>query len=119
GGTLFLDEVADLPLHMQVKLLRVIQEKAVRPVGETEEQEVDVRLLSATHKPLAELVAQGAFREDLYCRINVIELRVPPLRERADDIPELARHILARLGRRTGTGHVEISREAMDLLKEY
>src|SRR5690349_4328182 len=75
GGTLFLDEVADLPLHMQVKLLRVIQEKSVRPVGETSEQPVDVRLLSATHKNLVDLVAAGNFREDLFYRINVIELR--------------------------------------------
>ncbi len=83
GGTLFLDEVADLPLHMQVKLLRVIQEKSVRPVGETSEQPVDVRLLSATHKNLVDLVAAGSFREDLFYRINVIELRVPtPARAR-------------------------------------
>src|SRR5690606_28611865 len=119
GGTLFLDEVADLPLHMQVKLLRVIQEKAVRPVGETAEQEVDVRLLSATHKPLAELVAQGAFREDLYYRINVIELRVPALRERASDIPGLARHILARLARRVGGEPAEITPEALEVLSGY
>ena len=102
GGTLFLDEVADLPLHMQVKLLRVIQEKTVRPVGETLEQPVDVRLLSATHKSLADQVARGAFREDLFYRINVIELRVPSLRERPEDIPELASHILRRLARRSG-----------------
>jgi two-component system response regulator PilR (NtrC family) len=119
GGTLFLDEVADLPLHMQVKLLRVIQEKTVRPVGDTAEQEVDVRLLSATHKPLGELVAMGAFREDLYYRINVIELRVPALRERADDIPELATHILRRLARRTGNQAVEITPEARALLSGY
>src|SRR5688572_7677670 len=119
GGTLFLDEVADLPLHMQVKLLRVIQEKAVRPVGETEEQGVDVRLLSATHKQLAELVAQGAFREDLYYRIDVIELRVPSLRERASDIPDLAGHILARLGRRTGNDAVELTPEALEVLCGY
>jgi two-component system response regulator PilR (NtrC family) len=119
GGTLFLDEVADLPLHMQVKLLRVIQEKAVRPVGETAEQEVDVRLLSATHKQLAELVAQGAFREDLYYRINVIELRVPALRERPADIPELASHILARLARRSGTESARITPEALQRLDDY
>src|ERR1700681_4969803 len=81
GGTLFLDEIADLPLHMQVKLLRVIQEKCVRPVGEQREVPVDVRVLSATHKDLATLVAEGKFREDLYYRINVIEIRVPALRE--------------------------------------
>jgi two-component system response regulator PilR (NtrC family) len=119
GGTLFLDEVADLPLHMQVKLLRVIQEKAVRPVGETEEQQVDVRLLSATHKQLAELVALGAFREDLYYRINVIELRVPALRERATDIPELAAHILTRLARRSGNEVARITPDALELLGGY
>src|ERR1700740_773248 len=97
GGTLFLDEVADLPLHMQVKLLRVVQEKAVRPVGEAREETVDVRILSATHKNLGDLVGQGLFREDLFYRINVIELRVPALRERASDIPEIAAAILARL----------------------
>jgi two-component system response regulator PilR (NtrC family) len=97
GGTLFLDEIADLPLHMQVKLLRAIQEKAVRAVGEAREQAVDVRILSATHKDLSQLVADGRFREDLYYRINVIELRVPPLRERGEDVLMLADHVLGRL----------------------
>jgi two-component system, NtrC family, response regulator PilR len=119
GGTLFLDEVADLPLHMQVKLLRVIQEKTVRPVGETVEQPVDIRLLSATHKNLAELVALGRFREDLFYRINVIEMHVPALRERAEDIPELAGQILRRLARRTDVEEIEISPEALQLLGEY
>jgi len=120
GGTLFLDEVADLPLHMQVKLLRVIQEKSVRPVGETSETAVDVRLLSATHKNLVDLVARGAFREDLFYRINVIELRVPSLRERASDIPELATHILRRLARRAGSEQpVEITPEAVARLGGY
>jgi two-component system response regulator PilR (NtrC family) len=96
GGTLFLDEVADLPLNMQVKLLRVIQEKSIRPVGDNAERPVDVRILSATHRDLAELVERGSFREDLYYRINVIELRVPPLRERGEDILLLARAILSR-----------------------
>ncbi|MCC5868381.1 MAG: sigma-54-dependent Fis family transcriptional regulator [Gammaproteobacteria bacterium] len=99
GGTLFLDEVADLPLHMQVKLLRVLQEKSIRPVGQTKEMPVDVRILSATHRNLAQRVREGQFREDLFYRINVIELRVPPLRERGDDVLVLARHILARLAR--------------------
>ena len=98
SGTLFLDEIADLPLSMQVKLLRVIQEQAVRPVGVSEEQSVDVRFLSATHRNLADMVAAGKFREDLYYRINVIELRVPALRERGDDILLLAGRILSRLG---------------------
>src|SRR4030095_13980128 len=102
GGTLFLDEIADLPLHMQVKLLRAIQEKSVRPVGEAREQAVDVRILSATHKDLAQLVAEGGFREDLYYRIDVIELRVPPLRERGDDVLLLTDHILGRLANAMG-----------------
>ena len=97
SGTLFLDEIADLPLSMQVKLLRVIQEQTVRPVGSAEEQAVDVRFLSATHRNLSDMVARGQFREDLYYRINVIELHVPSLRERGDDVLLLAGHILARL----------------------
>ena len=97
GGTLFLDEVAELPMHMQVKLLRAIQEKSVRPVGANGEVPVDVRILSATHKNLAALVDEGRFRHDLYYRINVIELRVPALRERREDLGVLADAILARL----------------------
>ena len=96
-GTLFLDEIADLPLAMQVKLLRVIQEKKVRPVGAAQEESVDVRILSATHRNLSKMVAAGEFREDLYYRINVIELPVPALRERGDDVSILADHILQRL----------------------
>jgi two-component system, NtrC family, response regulator PilR len=119
GGTLFLDEVADLPLHMQVKLLRVVQEKTVRPVGESREERVDVRILSATHKNLSELVSQGQFREDLFYRINVIELRVPALRERAEDIGEIAEAILERLARRASTSSVGISPEAVTLLQTY
>ncbi len=99
SGTLFLDEIADLPLSMQVKLLRVIQEQTIRPVGASQEQSVDVRILSATHKNLSGMVASGDFREDLYYRINVIELHVPSLRERGDDdILMLTGHILKRLG---------------------
>ena len=97
GGTLFLDEVGDLPVPMQVKLLRAIQEKAVRPVGSQQEVAVDVRILSATHKNLHDLVRTGAFRQDLYYRLNVIELVIPPLRERAGDIPALAAHLAAKL----------------------
>jgi two-component system, NtrC family, response regulator PilR len=119
GGTLFLDEVADLPLHMQVKLLRVVQEKTVRPVGQAREETVDVRILSATHKNLADLAARGLFREDLFYRINVIELRVPALRERAGDIGEIAAAILQRLARRTGVAPAEISAEAMRALEAY
>jgi two-component system response regulator PilR (NtrC family) len=119
GGTLFLDEVADLPLHMQVKLLRVIQEKTVRPIGEQRETPIDVRILSATHKNLADLVAESRFREDLYYRINVIEIRVPPLRERRDDIRPLAELILARLEKRIGLTGLKLSTEAWRALETY
>jgi len=118
GGTLFLDEVADLPLAMQVKLLRSIQEKAVRAVGSQQEEKVDVRLLSATHKDLAAEVAAGRFRQDLYYRLNVIELRVPALRERREDIPLLADAILARLAQSNGQS-IELSAEAQAKLKSY
>jgi len=119
GGTLFLDEIADLPLHMQVKLLRVIQEKAVRPVGEQTEVGVDVRILSATHKNLSALVAEGKFREDLFYRVNVIELRVPSLRERPEDVPELAEAILRRLGRRMKTSPPMLGKDARVALGSY
>ena len=119
GGTLFLDEIADLPLHMQVKLLRVIQEKAVRPVGEQHEIGIDVRFLSATHKNLAQLVAEGKFREDLFYRVNVIELRVPSLRERPEDVPELADAVLRRLGRRMKITTPALSKEALAALEAY
>ncbi len=97
GGTLFLDEIAELPLNMQVKLLRAIQEKSVRPVGEQQEISVNVRILSATHKDLSSMVTEGLFRQDLFYRINVIELRIPPLRERQDDIQLLVTHVLKKL----------------------
>ncbi len=103
-GTLFLDEIADLPLAMQVKLLRVIQEKSVRAVGAEKEEPVDVRILSATHQDLSAMVSAGDFREDLFYRINVIELNVPSVRDRGDDVLILAEHILARLDR-TATLH--------------
>ena len=119
GGTLFLDEVADLPLHMQVKLLRVIQEKKIRPVGETREVPVDVRILSATHRRLDEMVKAGRFREDLYYRINVIELRVPALRERLDDIPQLVEVLVEKVSRHIGVPRPAISDAAMQLLLEY
>jgi two-component system, NtrC family, response regulator PilR len=119
GGTLFLDEVADLPLHMQVKLLRVVQEKTVRPIGESREEMIDVRILSATHKNLGDLVQQGLFREDLFYRINVIELRVPSLRERASDIPEIAEAVLQRLGRRGNTEPPQLEEGAIELLQTY
>ena len=119
GGTLFLDEVADLPLHMQVKLLRVIQEKAIRPVGQTSETPVDVRILSATHRKLADLVATGHFREDLYYRINVIELNVPPLRERGDDVLMLAHHILTGLAGEWEVPVPALTPEAQAALRDY
>lgn len=119
GGTLFLDEIADLPLHMQVKLLRVIQEKAVRAVGEQTEVGVDVRVLSATHKNLGQLVAEGKFREDLFYRVNVIELRVPSLRERPEDIPELTEAILRRLGRRMKIEAPTLGKDALAALEGY
>ena len=119
GGTLFLDEVADLPLHMQVKLLRVVQEKTVRPIGESREEMIDVRILSATHKNLGELVEQGLFREDLFYRINVIELRVPSLRERASDIPEIAEAVMQRLGRRGNMEPPRLTSDAVEMLQGY
>jgi len=119
GGTLFLDEVAELPLHMQVKLLRAIQEKAVRPIGAREEVPVDVRILSATHKDLSRLVEQGLFRQDLFYRINVIELRVPPLRERRGDVPLLAAYILRQLAAKSGDPCGRLLPEAQHALDEY
>ena len=119
GGTLFLDEVAELPLQMQVKLLRAIQEKSVRPVGAASEIPVDVRLLSATHKDLARLVTEGRFRHDLYYRINVIELRVPPLRERRDDLPQLASTILTRLASSHARIPPQLSAAAQEALAGY
>ncbi|MGL4315543.1 MAG: sigma-54-dependent transcriptional regulator, partial [Pseudomonas sp.] len=119
GGTLFLDEVADLPLSMQVKLLRAIQEKAVRAVGGQQEVVVDVRILCATHKDLAAEVAAGRFRQDLFYRLNVIELRVPPLRERREDIPLLAETMLRRLCDGTGLPLARLADDALEKLKSY
>ncbi|TGN38443.1 sigma-54-dependent transcriptional regulator [Marinobacter confluentis] len=119
GGTLFLDEVADLPLAMQVKLLRAIQEKAVRPVGETKEFPVDIRVLSATHKDLPALVQNGDFRQDLFYRINVIELAVPALRDRPDDVKLLANHILGRIAREYECEPATLTAEAIARLQAY
>jgi two-component system response regulator PilR (NtrC family) len=118
GGTLFLDEVAELPLPMQVKLLRALQERRVRKVGATQEDPVDVRLLSATHQDLHKMVLTGRFRQDLFYRLNVIELRVPSLRERADDIPLIAVAMLDRLAA-AGATPVQLSAAALDALKRY
>ncbi|MCK8517213.1 sigma-54 dependent transcriptional regulator [Methylonatrum kenyense] len=117
GGTLFLDEVAELPQHMQVKLLRAIQEKAVRPVGSQQEIPVDVRILSATHKDLSALVDEGSFRQDLFYRINVINLHVPSLRERQQDIPMLVEHVLTGLA--NGHNAPGLSQQALHALVHY
>ena len=119
GGTLFLDEIGELPLSMQVKLLRAIQERAVRPVGAHAEEAVDVRILSASHQDLSRLVAEGRFRHDLFFRINVITLRVPPLRERRADIPALAEHILVRLAEREGGVPHRLSADALHVLQGH
>jgi two-component system, NtrC family, response regulator PilR len=119
GGTLFLDEVADLPLAMQVKLLRGIQEKAIRPIGGQLEIPVDVRILSATHKDLGAEVDNGNFRQDLFYRINVIELKVPSLRERSDDVPLLAADLLTKIAAEYQMPKPEISAEAINALKAY
>jgi two-component system response regulator PilR (NtrC family) len=119
GGTLFLDEVADLPLPMQVKLLRAIQEKRVRKVGATVEEPLDVRIISATHQNLKAMVAEGRFRQDLFYRLNVIEIRMPPLRECSDDIPLLAGRILERLACAAGRTPPTLTEEAFQALKRY
>lgn len=119
GGTLFLDEVADLPLAMQVKLLRAIQEKTIRPVGAEEETPVDIRILSATHKNLDEEIRHKHFRQDLYYRINVIEIKVPPLRERVGDIPLLAKMFLERFARESDCEVPKLTQAALDSLQNY
>lgn len=119
GGTLFLDEVADLPLHMQVKLLRAIQEKSIRPVGSQKEEPTDVRILSATHKDLAQEVENGNFRQDMFYRINVIEINVPSLRERQEDIALLADFFLEKLAQNNGTPVAQLSPSALTVLQNY
>lgn len=119
GGTLFLDEVADLPLPMQVKLLRAIQEKAVRPIGGQEEISVNVRILSATHKNLAVLTEKAEFRQDLYYRINVIELEVPSLREHAEDIPILAKYLLEKIAHDWQTETPNLDVDTLNALNAY
>jgi two-component system response regulator PilR (NtrC family) len=118
-GTLFLDEVADLPLQTQVKLLRVIQEKSIRPVGSQQEMAIDVRLLSATHKNLSTEVELGRMRQDLYFRINVIELSVPPLRERLEDLQELTLTLLKKIATDNQADLCTLSDDALDALKTY
>jgi two-component system response regulator PilR (NtrC family) len=119
GGTLFLDEIADLPLPMQVKLLRAIQEKSVRPVGAAKEVPVDVRIISASHIDLSEAVTRGAFRQDLFYRINVIDLHLPPLRERTGDIPMLVAHLLPRIAADSGSPARALDDNAMAALRAY
>ncbi len=118
-GTLFLDEVADLPLTLQVKLLRALQEKKIRPVGSHKEIPINIRLLSATNKNLVQMVDSGEFRQDLFYRINVIDLKLPPLRERSEDIPLLASHLLKKLSLDNGQSCPKISPQAINTLKQY
>lgn len=117
GGTLFLDEIGDLPLGMQAKLLRVIQERCVRPLGGVQEESVDVRIVSATHRDLAAMVKNGQFRQDLFYRLNVIGLRTPALRERRDDLPELARALLERICSESGQPPPALSDDALAWLQ--
>jgi two-component system response regulator PilR (NtrC family) len=119
GGTLFLDEVGELPLSIQVKLLRAIQERVIRRVGATDDQKIDVRIIAATNRDLEEMIRNGTFREDLFYRLNVIHIRVPPLRERADDIVLLAKHFLQKYNQRLNRNINGISDEAMKVLKKY
>ena len=119
GGTLFLDEIGDLPLQMQAKLLRVIQERRVRPLGSVQEDAVDVRIVSATHRDLATMVRDGEFRQDLFYRLNVIELRIPALRERREDLPELLDTLMRRLSEESGRPVPELSGQAMEWLQNH
>jgi len=119
GGTLFLDEVADLPLLMQVKLLRALQEKKVRKVGSTQEENADVRIISATHQNLADGVENGKFRQDLYYRLNVIELKMPSLRDMREDVPLIARAVLARFAKQHGATASELEEDALQALAQY
>ncbi len=119
GGTLFMDEIGNMSLTMQVKLYRVLQEGKVRPIGSTEESDVDVRIIAATNKEFEKEIAEGRFREDLYYRLSVIPIQVPPLRERRDDIPLLARHFLERFRTTMGKPIERISPEGMTRLESY
>jgi DNA-binding NtrC family response regulator len=119
GGTLFLDEIGDMPLSIQVKLLRVLQDGSFSRIGSNENLTTDVRIIAATHKNLAEEVAAGRFREDLYYRLNVVEIRIPALRERIEDIPLLAEFFLQRITRKNGMARMRLTAEAVNLLQSH
>ena len=119
GGTLFLDELGELDRNIQVKLLRFLESGEVRRIGENESFEVDVRVVCATNRPLQDMVDEGTFREDLFFRVNTFEIRLPPLRERLDDLPALAEHLIERLHRRRGTSRIGLSRDALQALRNH
>ena len=116
GGTLFLDEIGDMPLEMQAKILRVLQEGEVRPVGSNGTRKVDVRVVAASHRDLATMAADGTFRADLFYRLNVVTLALPPLRERAEDLPDLGAHLLARIAAETGEAPRILTLDALEAL---
>ncbi|QSQ08051.1 Transcriptional regulatory protein ZraR [Koleobacter methoxysyntrophicus] len=118
-GTIFLDEIGDMPEKMQAKLLRVLQEKEIEPVGSTETKNIDVRLITATNKNLEELVEKGQFREDLYYRLNVLTIKIPPLRERTEDIDHLCEVLIKKISERVGKYVTKISKNALDIIKSY
>lgn len=119
GGTLFLDEIAELPASLQVKLLRFLQDDVFRRLGDTRDRSVDVRIVAATARELGPMVDKGTFREDLYYRLNVLEMRIPPLRERRDDIPVLAEHFIQKYGQRLGRSNITLSKEALRAFMDY
>ena len=119
SGTIFLDEVGDIPLFTQVKLLRVIQEKKISRIGSANEVMVDIRIIAATHKDLKEEVHKGNFRKDLYYRLNVITINIPALRERMDDLPQLARHFVHKLSAKLGKKNISISDDFLEKIKSY
>ena len=119
GGTRFLDEIGELPRSLQVKLLRFLQEDEIRRVGETRDIKIDVRVVAATARKLSDMVAEGSFREDLFYRLNVVQVELPALRERRDDIPLLAEHFVRKFGERLGIGEMAIARDAMKALIDF